>query len=112
MNFQIINNTDKIFCIIFAIIDVFLYKNYFWMLRVSVVPGLYYIAKPAWNVANNVIGVKNSKYRFTPFIGMDEEGHRNAPGAALFYLIHKGDGMTMEKMFKPAINNCKCMLNK
>ncbi len=83
-----------------------------WMLRVSVVPGLYYIAKPAWNVANNVIGVKNSKYRFTPFIGMDEEGHRNAHGAAMFYLIHKGDGMTMEKMFKPAIDNCKCMLNK
>lgn len=31
--------------------------------------------------------MKNSKYRFTPLIGMDEEGHRNAPRAAMFYLV-------------------------
>ena len=56
--------------------------------------------------------MKNSKYRFTPLIGMDEEGHKNAPGAAMFYLINKPKGMTLRKMFKPAIDNCECMLKK
>ena len=112
MNFQIINNTDKIFCIIFVIIDLFLYKDYFWMLHSSVLPGLYYVTKPTWNLINNGMGLLESKYRFTPLIGMDEEGHKNAPGAALFYLINKPKGMTLRKMFKPAIDNCKCMLNK
>lgn len=49
MNFQIVNDTDKIFCIIFVIIDVFLYKDYFWMLHSSVLPGLYYVAKMMLN---------------------------------------------------------------
>ncbi len=79
------------------------------MLRSSVLPGLYYVAKPTWNLINNGMGLLESKYRFMPLIGMDEEGHKNAPDATLFYLRNKGNDMTIEKMFAPAIENFKCI---
>ena len=70
------------------------------------------MGKPSWNIVNNIIAIRKLKFNFTPLARMKEEGHMNATGAAAFYLKNRPSGMTIRKMFKPAIANCECMLKK
>lgn len=95
-----------------------------WMIRSSLPMPItntygmgYYLGKPIWNTFNmfpaTKQAIKTGQWNishYNPFRNMTEEGHANAPNAIKYY--YGTPNMTIEKMFAPAIENCKCILKK